>query len=170
MNVFPVRVRSAELGDAHGIAEVHIQSWRETYSGLIPDRFMGSDALDSKRRMWESILSLEPLPGAIAVAERGDRVVGFAFAGSADHPDATKGLMPARGLHLYSIYILTNEQGTGVGRPLLEAVLDDHPAQLWVLKGNDRARAFYEHHGFQEDGAEFVDPDIGGLMEVRMVR
>lgn len=31
-------VRPAELDDANGIAEVHVTSWRETYSGLVPDR------------------------------------------------------------------------------------------------------------------------------------
>ncbi|MGO1266134.1 MAG: GNAT family N-acetyltransferase [Microbacterium gubbeenense] len=170
MNASSVRVRSAEYRDAHGIADVHVQSWRETYSGVIPDRFMGADALEVRRRMWESILSLDPLPGTIAVAEHGDQVVGFAFAGSADHPDATKGHAPARGLHLYSIYLLKNEQGTGTGSALLEAVLEDRPAQLWVLSSNDGARAFYEHHGFQEDGSKFVDRDIDGIVEIRMVR
>lgn len=170
MNDSSLRVRAAELGDAHGIADVHIESWRETYSGVIPDRLLGADAQIARHRMWESILSLDPLPGTIAVAERDDQVVGFAFAGSADHTDATKGLTPARNLHLFSIYLLANEQGARTGSALLEAVLQDQPAQLWVLSGNDRARAFYEHHGFHTDGCEYSDPDIDGLVEVRMVR
>ena len=170
MNASPVRVRPAELSDAHGIADVHIESWRETYSGVIPDRFMGDEALAARRRMWESILGLDPLPGLVAIAERDDRVIGFAFAGAADHPDAMKGLPPARDLHLYSIYLLANEQGSGVGTALLGAVLEDRPAQLWLLSGNDRARAFYERHGFQADGSECTDPDLDGLVEVRMVR
>jgi ribosomal protein S18 acetylase RimI-like enzyme len=104
------------------------------------------------------------------VAERGGQVVGFAFAGPADHPDAAKGLAPTRDLHLYSLYLLVTEQRSGTGTSLLEAVLADRPAQLWVLNSNDKARAFYEHHGFQDDGSEFADPDIDGLVEVRMVR
>jgi len=170
MNASSVRVRPAELSDVPGIAAVHIQSWRETYSGVIPDRFMSADALEARRSMWESILGRDPVPGSVAVAERGDEVVGFAFAGPADHPDATKGFAPACDLHLYSLYLLTSEQRSGTGTALLEAVLADRPAQLWVLSSNDRARAFYEHHRFQEDGSEFADPDIDGLVEVRMVR
>lgn len=165
-----MRVRPARLSDAHGIANVHFQSWRETYSGVVPDRFIADDVREARRQMWESILGLEPLPGSIAIAERADQVIGFAFAGAADHPDAVKGIPPARGLHLYSIYLLQNEQGSGIGTALLEAVLHDQPAQLWVLSANDRAQAFYEHHGFHSDGAEFTDPDIDGLVEVRMVR
>ncbi|WP_188712032.1 GNAT family N-acetyltransferase [Microbacterium faecale] len=170
MDLPALRVRLAELHDAHGIADVHIGSWRETYPGVIPDTFMDDDALIARRRMWESILGLDPLPGAIAVAERGNQVVGFAFAGPADHPDAIKGFAPARSLHLYSIYLLAQEHEMGIGSALLDAVVEDRPAQLWVLSGNDRARAFYERHGFRADGVEFVDPALAGIVEVRMVR
>lgn len=170
MNVTSVQVRPAKRTDAHGIAAVHVQSWRETYSGFIPDHLMGADALEARRRMWESVLGLDPFPGTIFVAERDGQVVGFAFAGSADHADATKGFAPARDVHLYSIYLLANEQGAGTGSALLLAVLEDRPAQLWVLRANDRARAFYARHGFQLDGAEFADPEVDGRVEVRMVR
>ncbi|KRF23226.1 MULTISPECIES: hypothetical protein [unclassified Phycicoccus] len=30
-------------------------------------------------------------------------------------------------------------------------------ATLWVLDGNQRARRFYEHHGWRSDGAAKVD-------------
>jgi GNAT superfamily N-acetyltransferase len=163
-------VRRAELGDADGIAEVHVASWRETYSGLIPDRFLGAETLEARRRMWSSILGLDPVPGTVMVAVREGQVVGFAFAGSADHPDAAKGLDPACDLHLFSIYLLAAEHGAGTGHALLEAALDGNPAQLWVLSTNDKARAFYERHGFHADGVEIVDPDDDGIIEIRMVR
>lgn len=156
----PVRVRPADAADANGIADVHVTSWRETYSGIVPDRLMGVDALEARRRMWASILHVNPLPGAVAVAERDGQLVGFAFAGSASHPDASKGPAPARDEHLYCLYLLAREQGSGTGRALLEATLEDRPAQLWVLDANVRARAFYERQGFRTDGAEFVDPDL----------
>lgn len=166
----PLPVRKAELPDSDGIADVHLQSWRETYTGLIPDRLMGAEALEGRRRMWSSILGLDSLPVTVVVAERDGEVVGFAFAGPANHPDATKGFPPVRSLHLYSIYLLAAEHGTGTGRSLLEAALGDCPAQLWVARGNDRARVFYERHGFRTDGAEFINPDVEGLVEVRMAR
>lgn len=170
MNGSPPLVRAAAFADADAIAEVHIQSWRETYTGLMPDRLMDADALAARRRMWSAILSRDPLPGAIAVAERNGHIVGFAFAGPADHPDAAKGFPAARDLHLFSIYLLAVEHGAGTGHALLQAVLGDRPAQLWVASGNDLARAFYERHGFRADGTTAADPDIVGLVEVRMVR
>lgn len=165
-----VRVRAATVEDANAIAEVHVETWRETYTGLMPDRFFDASVLDGRRRMWRSILSLDPVPGAIVVAQRDGAVVGFAFAGSSQHPDASKGVEPTRDLHLFSIYLLAAEHGTGAGSALLSAALGDQPAQLWVLSANDRAREFYERNGFRADGHVVEDPDIEGLTEIRMVR
>jgi len=53
---------------------------------------------------------------------------------------------------------------------MLEAVLQDDPAQLWVLRSNDRAIAFYERNGFAVDGVEFIDPSEPSLVELRIVR
>jgi hypothetical protein len=62
----------------------------------------------------------------------------------------------------------------GTGRiaalPRIEAVLQDDPAQLWVLRGNHRAIAFYERNGFAADGVVFIDQSEPSLVELRMVR
>lgn len=170
MNTPDVIIRSAEAADSAGIARVHVDSWRETYAGLVPDRFFGADALAARERMWASILSGEPLNGTLVVADLAGQIVGFAFAGSADHPDATKGLEPARNLHLFSIYLIAEDHGAGIGRQLLDAAIGDQPAQLWVAQSNERARAFYVRQGFAADGVVVADPDIDGLVEIRMVR
>ena len=170
MLVEPAVVRDAREGDAEGIARVHVHSWRETYTGVLPDRFLGQAALEQRREMWTRYLTMDPSPGPLAVATIGDEIVGFANAGPARGPDAEKGHPPARDLHLFAIYLLADAHGAGVGRELLTAVLDDHPAQLWVLAGNERAIAFYRRHGFEADGLEFVDPDLEHVVELRMVR
>lgn len=170
MTAQKAQVRPAALADADGIARVHVESWRETYTGLIPDRFFDDHALEARRAMWRTVLALDPVPGRVVVAERVGEVVGFAFAGSAQHPDASKGVEPARELHLFAIYVLASDHGVGTGHALLEAALDDRPAQLWVASENARARAFYETHRFRTDGHEITDPDVAGLVEVRMVR
>lgn len=163
-------MRPAEPHDADAIARVQIDSWRETYTGMIPDRFFGEESFEARKSMWDGYFAAEPRPGTLAVAERGDRIVGFAFSGSARHPDAAKGLEPARELHLFSIYLLAAEHGAGIGRTLLLAVVGDGPAQLWVASANLRARSFYERNGFRADGVEVTDPDLEGLAEIRMVR
>jgi ribosomal protein S18 acetylase RimI-like enzyme len=163
-------IRVAVPGDASGIARVHVDSWRETYSGLLPDQFFNAAALAGRRAMWVAILGHGPVPGTVVVAERDREIRGFAFAGPASHPDATKGIQPARSLHLFSIYVLAADHDTGTGHRLLEAAIGDRPAQLWVARDNDRARTFYRRHGFCEDGATVADADVENLVEVRMVR
>lgn len=165
-----VTLRPATFEDADAIAETHIQTWRETYTGLMPEQFFDASALESRRSMWRSILELSPVPGTVVVAQRDGAVVGFAFAGSSQHPDAVKDVEPARDIHLFSIYLLAAEHGKGVGSALLSAALGDQPAQLWVASANGRAREFYERHGFRADGHVVEDPDVEGLREIRMVR
>lgn len=163
-------VRVPELGEARQIARVHVDAWRETYSGLVPDRFFGEEAFVARQEMWTRYLSARPLPGRIVVAERDGEVVGFASAGDAKGPDAEHGFSPARPLHLFTIYLLAAHHGTGAGQALLDGVLRNEAAQLWVARENHRARAFYARNGFQPDGVEFVDADIRDLVEVRLVR
>lgn len=62
---------------------------------------------------------------------------------------------------------LADLHGTGAGQLLLDAVLGDSPALLWVAKDNPRARRFYARNGFAADGAE---EEAMGLTVVRMVR
>ena len=163
-------VRRARPKDADGIARVHVDAWRETYTGLVPETFFDDAALERRARFWAGYLAMDPEPGALFVAERDGVIVGFASSGRAVGPDAAKGFEPARRLHLFSMYVLASDHGSGVGQELLEAVIGNDPAQLWVASANARARRFYERNGFQPDGVEFIDPDIDGLVEIRMVR
>ena len=149
---------------------MHVESWRETYSALLPDEFFGSDALEMRLAMWTTILALDPVPGTVVVADRDSDIRGFAFAGPASHPDASKNVAPARDLHLFSIYVLAADYGIGIGHRLLDAATGDRPAQLWVARDNLHAREFYERHGFRQDGTEVTDSDVNGLIEIRMVR
>lgn len=170
MSADRVTVRDARPEDAAGISRVHVASWRETYTGLLPVRFFDEDAFERRKAMWTRYLAMDPRPGTLAVATRGSHIVGFANAGPAIGPDAEKGAPPARDLHLFAIYVLAAEHGTGVGRALLEATIGDDPAQLWVVAENDRAISFYRRAGFEMDGTELADPHVDGLLELRMVR
>jgi ribosomal protein S18 acetylase RimI-like enzyme len=93
--------------------------------------------------------------------------VGFVVRGpAAEH----QGHQPEREEQLYALYVLSTCYGHGVGQALLDQVLGERPAQLWVARDNARARRFYERNGFTADGTEQVDPDLDGLVEIRMVR
>ncbi|HWD63413.1 MAG TPA: GNAT family N-acetyltransferase [Humibacter sp.] len=165
-----VDVRDAHAGDAAGIARVHVDGWRETYSGVLDERFFGEEAFERRTRSWDRYLGLDPRPGRLAVAVESDSIIGFANSGDSVGPDAEHGFPAARPLHLFSIYVLARAHGSGAGQALHDAVVGESPAQLWVLNGNARAVAFYERNGFRFDGIEYTDPADPNLVELRMVR
>jgi ribosomal protein S18 acetylase RimI-like enzyme len=165
-----VSVRAAVASDAEAIARVHVDAWRETYSGILAEHRFSQEALSKRRRFWTAYLAVAPQPGRTVVAGRDGSVVGFANSGVAQGPDAEHGFAPVRALHLFSIYLLADAHGSGLGQAMLDAVLSHDPAQLWVLRGNHRAVAFYKRNAFVADGVEFVDPTEPNLVELRMVR
>ncbi|GAA4764998.1 GNAT family N-acetyltransferase [Microbacterium gilvum] len=170
MTAAPLRVRDATLADAEQIAAVHVDSWRETYSTMLPSRVLDGNTLARREHMWRAILAAQPVLGATAVVVDEEKIVGFAFAAGSGHPDARRNAAPVRDLHLFSLYVLEDAHRRGAGTALLERVLGTGPAQLWVLRENTGARRFYERRGFAEDGVTFTDPDLDGAVELRMVR
>jgi ribosomal protein S18 acetylase RimI-like enzyme len=165
-----VELRTPTPADAEGVARVHVDSWRETYAGYVPESYFGDDAFAARNAMWSRYLALPDPYGTLTVADDRGRIVGFSFSGPASGSDAEKGFEPARDLHLFSIYLLAANQAAGGGGRLLTAAIGDHPAQLWVANRNSRAIDFYRHHGFDSDGIEYADPGIADLIELRMVR
>lgn len=143
--------------------------WRATYSDLVPASFWESATVEARTASWERWLATPPSEGRplVVVAEVDDVVVGHAISGPAIE---VGGFAPVRDLQLYSLYVLPEHHGTGVGQALLDAVVPAGPAQLWVAEENPRARRFYERNGFVPDGPRCTDDRFGGIVEIRMVR
>ena len=59
----PVRIRAATPMDAAGIAAVHVETWRATYAGILPDNYLVSQSVD--RLMSDSNCLLKSRSGVI---------------------------------------------------------------------------------------------------------
>ncbi len=156
------QVRTATLEDSASIARVHVESWRSTYVGIVPDDYLAGLSYRNRESMWEEILTTDR-PGTscfVAEAEGGD-VVGFANAGPERKGDRTY-----RG-ELYAIYILEEYQRMGLGRRLFSSAMRRLLADrfnsmlLWVLEENRPAIRFYESLGGERVGRKTVT--IGGV-------
>ena len=160
-----ITVRQACVKDAKAMARVHVQSWQETYRGLMADEILDRPGFVERReRFWAAALGDERYSAnRVAVAERGGEPVGIAMAGPAEDPDAH---WPVQ---LFVLYVLAADHGRGAGHGLLAAVIGNDQAALWVADPNPRAQAFYRKHGFRPDGARKHDRDRD-LDEIRMVR
>ncbi|HAZ40288.1 MAG TPA: GNAT family N-acetyltransferase, partial [Exiguobacterium sp.] len=99
-----MRIREARLEDASTIARVHIDAWRETYQGIIPDPYLAQLSYEKRTKQWEQTL----VDQRVYVVELEDEVVGFAQGGP-NRRDAREG-------ELYAIYVLRASQGQGLGK------------------------------------------------------
>ena len=129
-------IRPMRPDDADRKGYVHWKSCLETYTGLMDEAFMVTSTLEKCQQIARAY------PENTLVAELDGLIVGF-------------GCWSAEG-EISALYILKEFQGRGVGRQLMEALLtklaSHRQVHLWVLHGNDKAIAFYQHMGFRLTG------------------
>ena len=137
----------ATPADAAGIARVHVDSWRSTYAGIMPDTLLAGMTYADREEMWINRLSNQENPNPLLVAEDPDgRIVGFAAAG----PERTN--RPDYGAEVYAIYLLEAEQGAGIGKALFREAasrlreMGYDSVLVWVARDNP-ACGFYEALG-----------------------
>ena len=139
-------VRPATPNDASGIARVHIESWKTTYQGIMPDSVIDNldNTFERRKAHWEQVAT--DGENIIFVAEQGEDIVGFVSGG--DVQDEVEGY----DLELYTLYLLASAQGQGIGKALFDALAKTAHEQgyksliLWVLDANN-SKGFYEHLG-----------------------
>ena len=104
-------IRKAVIGDERGIASVQVQSWKETYKGIIKDEILDNMEVDKREDMWKKILE-ENVPNRftyIAVNED-NQIVGFASGGE----NRTKAY--SYDAELYTLYLLAENHARGIGK------------------------------------------------------
>ena len=100
-------IRPATPDDAPEIAHVHVESWRTTYAGIVPDEYLAALNEADRATMWREQLSnnLE-----VSLANLDGEVVGFITGGPIREP------IQSYDAELYAIYLLQPAQGQGIGR------------------------------------------------------
>jgi L-amino acid N-acyltransferase YncA len=131
-----IAIRAATPSDAPAIGRIHVESWRETYRGVLPDRLLQSLSAVVRAAMWQGAAEREP-PVLLFVAQRvsGD-LVGFVGGG----PCRVTSL--PHDAEVYAIYLLRAVQQRGCGRRLMAVLAAALHARgfrsvcLWVLREN----------------------------------
>lgn len=156
-------VREAVASDAKGMAKVHVDSWRTTYKGVVPDDYLDNLSYQERENIWNQAIPR----GGVYVAEVDGKVVGFANGGkerSGNYADYDG--------ELYAIYILKEYQGQGIGKELMTAVANHLVRQgysnmLVIVLEDNPAKHFYE-----STGAKYVatgDLEISGKKLIELV-
>jgi len=166
-------IRLARLDDASGIAQVHVKTWRVAYKGLVEDGYLASLSVKDREMTWrERMINNQAKLQFSFVAEVNGTVVGFCVIGKSADDRAKENVG-----ELYALYVLPEYWRKKIGTALFKKgyakliQLGFSIVTLWVLKGNERAIAFYSKYGFDPDGEE-KDEDKNGytLHKLRMMK
>jgi len=140
-----VSIRPATVGDIGAIAWVDVETWRETYPGMLPERMLVGLTVKERRRSWAEFILRHPGDVIVAVHAK-DGIVGFGSCG------ALRGAGEAFAGEIFTLYVDPAYQGEGTGRRLLlhlfgRLLRRSLPSALvWVLRDNP-SRFFYERLG-----------------------
>jgi ribosomal protein S18 acetylase RimI-like enzyme len=160
-------IREATYPDIPAIARVHVDTWRTTYAGIVPDHYLADLSYERRASGWQQILDRASTTGNFTyVAETAmGEVIGFVNGGrERNHHPHYNG-------ELYAIYILKDYQGQGMGRRFVQTVaqrlhqMGIDSMLVWVLAENPACQ-FYAALGGQP--IEQKELEIGGknLVEV----
>lgn len=155
-------IRLATPEDALQIAQVQVESWRETYPGIVPKSYL--DSLDVKKRekVWREAADNHSL----FVAELNNEVVGFAIGGE----NRDKDTYPEYDGELYAIYSYGQVHGQGIGKKLFQSIAEDLVSNRFkkmivsVLSDNP-AVGFYTQMGGTFIGEDTINIDGVALQE-----
>jgi len=136
-------IRPASPADAPEIARIYIESWHDTYPGIVSKVLLTSMKHGSQTGRWRAAICQGEM---VLVAEIGGRMAGMLSAGPAR--DRSLGFDG----EVYTLYVDPAHYGEGAGRSLLAAAFARLAKQgcrscvIWAHAQNN-ARFFYERMG-----------------------
>lgn len=160
-----ISFREATVADCLAVARVHVQSWQESFAGIVPQAFLDKMSVEKRARAFEKGFSAASYKMYVAeVTGRG--VIGFAdFGQPREDIDAYEG-------ELYAIYLLPEFQRKGVGGRLFDLgveyfVRSDKSSMYLLALEVSPYRLFYEKMGGQIVGRKQIE--IEGVMYDELV-
>ncbi len=112
-----IGIRMARAADASGIAEIFVDSWHETYPGILPLSGLLRMSRSEQASSWERTIATSSLrcPTLVA-ADANGRVYGFTSAG----PSRDRSL-PYEA-EIYTLYVAPGFTGQGIGSSLTSSI------------------------------------------------
>src|ERR1700748_3638258 len=102
-------IRTADTEDASHIAKVHVDTWRTTYGGIIPQHYLDSLTVQNRSVGWVRLVERPPGVSTLVSEDHDGRVVGFVSVGPLRHRD------PRFQAEISSLYVLKRHQGADHG-------------------------------------------------------
>ena len=146
MNDLALSLRQARPSDAADLARIYIESWQDTYAGILPHALLSAMSVKSHTSRWQNQLKSQ---GSVIVAENHKHgLIGLASMGGAR--DSSLGFDG----EVYTLYVDPSFFGQGAGRALLHgafAALKELQLTSCLIWSHARNNAcfFYEAMGGQ---------------------
>lgn len=137
-----IRVRPATQADVPAIARIHVDSWRATYRGIVPDAVLDALSYAEHEERWELRVGEDSTAMTFVAEEEDGAIAGFVIGGKERSDD------PTYDAELYAIYLDPSRMRHGTGTLLVRALARALEAKgfkallVWVLAYNP-ARHFY---------------------------
>jgi ribosomal protein S18 acetylase RimI-like enzyme len=135
-----MKIRPSQKSDAHSISCIYVETWQDTYLGVVPFDYLHAMSIDQHEQAF--LKELEHSRVISYVAEVNGRVVGFTTGGYERHGDTIYSG------EIYTLYVMKNHQRRGIGTELVATLtgqfnhLGIYSMLVQVLKQNPY-RHFY---------------------------
>ncbi len=158
-----VHIREMKPEDVEKVVSLYEASWRRTYGSLLSREILETQIAKRFSTQKQSAeVQDEDIITIVAVED--DKIMGAVSAHMDERNQAW----------LDRLHLVPGEFGSGLADNLLRATLTKHTGlqsiMIKILKGNDRAIAFYEKHGFDITEDVATDKELGGVPTVIMTR
>ncbi len=137
--------RKANVKDALAVAKVHVESWRKSFAGIVPQAFLDNLTVEKREQAFRQRFGDANYKMFVAETAK-DEIVGFADFGAARESDF------AFEAELYAIYLLREFQGKGIGENLFrlcqkEMSADGFDSMYLIALEVSPYKSFYEKMG-----------------------
>lgn len=139
-------IRKATLEDTVGIARVHVNSWLETYQGIMPQSKLDALTITGSTKIWESNIANDNL---LFVALVDKEIVGFVVGGeNRIYQECETNEANKCDCEMSCLYLLKKYQRYGIGKSLFETIVIElrelkyKQMAVWVAEKN-KTKNFY---------------------------
>ena len=156
-----IKYSYATEDDAYGIDYVSAHSWKETYSGLLPDEYLNNRINNIPNKTNRTKEFLKSYNGKYIVAKDEEKVVGIlAFCPYKEEKYKEYG-------YLEAIYVLKDYQGHGIGKELFKKAVTGlkeigyKKMRLECMSGNKTLNFYKKYGGIIETQIDYPINGVG---------
>jgi ribosomal protein S18 acetylase RimI-like enzyme len=151
-------LREATVADCPAVAKVHVQSWKGSFAGIMPQTFLDNMSVEKRAKAFEHRFPDSSYKMYVAEVP-GEGIVGFADFGEA------RELIAGYEGELYAIYLLPEFQRKGIGERLfnegVKFLVRNGKSSMYLLALDvSPYRSFYEKMGGRVIGRKQIEIEV----------